>query len=409
MEVSKCSHKSDSVTSPSLGDTTVLSSPSPLPLQVRINFTLKKRFRDDKPDGPAPIESLSGSDTRTNSSQIQPRVLRLFRNSVELPEKVRLAVDAIIMAEGAERKEQLAAWIADKKQVSAYAMSLPQIDNGVFIPPSRWKCAKCDQKYNMWLNLADGIILCGRKNWDETGDNNHAIEHYKETSYPPTVKLGTITADLEAAGRVPSLALKETHKTPKNLRTNHGYTLWQLRCSLIQSLPTVIGTEFKKVDSTGKPFWTRLYRSCEQLLHGNNASCVFNSVLQFTTFTSSSDILLVCSYIWCNCVFRCYINHSLKMAFEMAPADPTVDTKLAHGMLSGKYLIPALENDDKANAITSTSNKQEGAPPRMFKAVIAASHPEFSSMRQQCRSIPLILNAAIDISCGRELQENFGN
>jgi ubiquitin carboxyl-terminal hydrolase 5/13 len=115
--------------------------------------------------------------------------------------QVRLAVDAIIMAEGAERKEQLAAWIAaDKKQVSAYAMSLPQIDNGVVIPPSRWKCAKCDKKDNLWLNLTDGMILCGRKNWDGTGGNNHAIEHYKETSYPLAVKLGTITADLEAAG-----------------------------------------------------------------------------------------------------------------------------------------------------------------------------------------------------------------
>ncbi|CAK7327525.1 unnamed protein product [Dovyalis caffra] len=74
------------------------------------------------------------------------------------------------------------------------------------------------------------------------------------------------------------------------------------------------------------------------------------------------------------------------MAFEMAPADPTVDlnmqlTKLAHGMLSGKYSFPSLENADKADAATPTSN--EGIPPRMFKAVIAASHPEFSSMRQQ--------------------------
>jgi ubiquitin carboxyl-terminal hydrolase 5/13 len=111
-----------------------------------------------------------------------------------------LAVDAIIMAEGAERKEQLAAWTADKKQVSAYAMNLPQIDNGVMVPPSGWKCAKCDKKDNLWLNLTDGMILCGRKNFDGTGGNNHAIEHYKETSYPLAVKLGTITADLEAAG-----------------------------------------------------------------------------------------------------------------------------------------------------------------------------------------------------------------
>ncbi|GAB4846304.1 ubiquitin-specific protease ubp14 [Ancistrocladus abbreviatus] len=63
------------------------------------------------------------------------------------------------------------------------------------------------------------------------------------------------------------------------------------------------------------------------------------------------------------------------MAFDEAPADPTVDlnmqlTKLGHGLLSGKYSIPA-------------SEQQEGIRPRMFKTVIAASHPEFSTMRQQ--------------------------
>lgn len=111
-----------------------------------------------------------------------------------------MAVDAILLAEGAERKEQLAAWTADKKKVSSYATNLQQIDNGVVIPPSGWKCAKCDKADNLWLNLTDGMILCERKNWDGTGGNNHAFEHYQETGYPIAVKLGTITADLEAAG-----------------------------------------------------------------------------------------------------------------------------------------------------------------------------------------------------------------
>lgn len=82
-------------------------------------------------------------------------------------------------------------------------MSLQQIDNGVVIPPSGWKCAKCDKKDNLWLNLIDGMILCGRKNWDGSGGNNHAIEHYEQTKHPLAVKLGTITADLEAAGDAP--------------------------------------------------------------------------------------------------------------------------------------------------------------------------------------------------------------
>ena len=114
--------------------------------------------------------------------------------------QVRLAVDAILLAEGAERKQQVAAWTADAKKVSAFAKNLQQIDNGVIVPPTGWKCAKCDKTDNLWLNLTDGMILCGRKNWDGTGGNNHAVEHYKETNYPLAVKLGTITADLEAAG-----------------------------------------------------------------------------------------------------------------------------------------------------------------------------------------------------------------
>ncbi|KAF9604901.1 hypothetical protein IFM89_011183 [Coptis chinensis] len=56
-------------------------------------------------------------------------------------------------------------------------------------------------------------------------------------------------------------------------------------------------------------------------------------------------------------------------------------TKLGHGLLSGNYSVPSHERADIANS--TTPPKQEGIPPRMFKAVIAASHPEFSSMRQQ--------------------------
>ena len=46
---------------------------------------------------------------------------------------------------------------------------------------------------NLWLNLTDGSILCGRKFFDGTGGNNHALEHYAVVKYPLAVKLGTIT------------------------------------------------------------------------------------------------------------------------------------------------------------------------------------------------------------------------
>ena len=81
-----------------------------------------------------------------------------------------------------------------------FAENLVQLDNGRKIPPSGWKCDKCDLKDNLWLNLTDGSILCGRKFWDGTGGNNHAVEHYAECKHPLAVKLGTITP--EGAGEL---------------------------------------------------------------------------------------------------------------------------------------------------------------------------------------------------------------
>ncbi|KAG2682055.1 hypothetical protein I3760_11G172800 [Carya illinoinensis] len=310
---------------------------------------------------------------------ILPDYVTLPFPSVELPEKVRLAVDAILMAEGAERKEQVAAWIADKKQTSSYAVNLLQIDNGVIIPPSGWKCAKCDKKDNLWLNLTNGMILCGRRNWDGTGGNNHAIEHYKETGYPLAVKLGTITADLEAAD---VFSYPEDESVLDPLLAEH-LAHFGIDFSSLQK--TEMTTAERELDQNTNFDWNRIQESGQEVeplcgpgytgLVNLGNSCYLAATMQVVCSTRSFGS-------------RYYMTQSLKMAFEMAPADPTVDlnmqlTKLSHGLLSGKYSIPALEKDDNANATSTTTAKQEGIPPRMFKAVIAASHPEFSTMRQQ--------------------------
>ena len=76
-----------------------------------------------------------------------------------------------------------------------HADTLVQLDNGKKIPPKGWKCEKCDKTDNLWLNLTDGSVLCGRKFFDGSGGNNHAVDHYGDTKYPLAVKLGTITPD----------------------------------------------------------------------------------------------------------------------------------------------------------------------------------------------------------------------
>lgn len=60
---------------------------------------------------------------------------------------------------------------------------------------SGWKCSRCDLRENLWLNLSDGSVLCGKWFFDGSGGNGHAVEHYRDTGYPLAVKLGTITPD----------------------------------------------------------------------------------------------------------------------------------------------------------------------------------------------------------------------
>ncbi|XP_057474093.1 ubiquitin carboxyl-terminal hydrolase 14-like isoform X2 [Actinidia eriantha] len=315
----------------------------------------------------------------THSIVILPDYVTLPFPSVELPEKVRLAVDAILMAEGAERKEQVASWTADNKKISAYAMNLQQLDNGIMIPPSGWKCAKCDKTENLWLNLTDGMTLCGRRNWDGSGGNNHAIDHFKETGYPLAVKLGTITADLDAAD---VFSYPEDESVLDPLLAQH-LAFFGIDFSSLQK--TEMTTAERELDQNTNFDWNRIQESGQEAepLFGPGYTGLVN--LGNSCYLAATMQVMFSTRSFCS---RYYVNQSLKKAFVAAPADPTVDlnmqlTKLANGLLSGKYSVPAPEDDTTSVANSTPTVKQEGIPPRMFKSVIAASHPEFSTMRQQ--------------------------
>eukprot|EP00252_Welwitschia_mirabilis_P020737 TRINITY_DN5140_c0_g2_i1.p1 TRINITY_DN5140_c0_g2~~TRINITY_DN5140_c0_g2_i1.p1 ORF type:complete len:813 (-),score=191.31 TRINITY_DN5140_c0_g2_i1:262-2700(-) len=310
---------------------------------------------------------------------ILPDYISLPFPSVELPEKVRLSVDGILASVGAERKEQVSTWMADnKKQVSAYAYNLQQIDTGVIIPPSGWKCAKCDKVDNLWLNLTDGSILCGRRNWDGTGGNNHALEHYNLTKYPLAVKLGTITEDLETAD-VYSYPEDDTVTDP--LLAEH-LSFFGIDFSSLKK--TELTTAERELDQNTKFEWNRIQESGKEseplfgpgytgLINLGN-SCYLASIMQ-TVFSTR------------NFISRYFIDQKLDDSFEKAPSDPTLDlnmqlVKLAHGLLSGKYSTPIQEDDTEVDSMKS-KRMQEGIPPRMFKTLIGSGHPEFSSSRQQ--------------------------
>jgi ubiquitin carboxyl-terminal hydrolase 5/13 len=118
----------------------------------------------------------------------------------KLPEAVVKSAESIIHHVGLAVQQDLTAWQDDEEvPESKYYKDLPFVDNGVKISPDpkTWKCEKSGETENLWLNLSDGYIGGGRRNWDGSGGSNGAVDHYTETGekYPLVVKLGTITTE----------------------------------------------------------------------------------------------------------------------------------------------------------------------------------------------------------------------
>ncbi|XP_075794150.1 ubiquitin carboxyl-terminal hydrolase 13 [Pelodiscus sinensis] len=295
-------------------------------------------------------------------------------NIEELPALVTIACDAVLTSKSPYRKQDPDSW-EEELQVSKHAKTLVQMDNGIRIPPSGWKCAKCDLRENLWLNLTDGSVLCGKWFFDGSGGNGHALEHYREMGYPLAVKLGTITPDgadvysfdEEEAVLDPHIAkhlahfgidMLQMHVTENGLRDN-------------DIKPRV--SEWEVIQESGvklKPMYGPGYTGMKNL--GN--SCYLSTVMQAVFSIPEFQ--------------RAYVGN-LPRIFDYSPLDPTQDfntqmTKLGHGLLSGQYSKPPMKSELIEQVMKEEHKPQHnGISPRMFKAFVSKGHPEFSSNRQQ--------------------------
>ncbi|XP_052081738.1 ubiquitin carboxyl-terminal hydrolase 5-like [Mytilus californianus] len=292
----------------------------------------------------------------------------------DIPDMVQISVESILSAEDASKMAEAAAmagtWEGEERKVSKHAENLLQQDNGIKIPPKGWKCEKCDLTSNLWLNLTDGSILCGRKFFDGSGGNNHAVEHYDQVKHPLAVKLGTITAEgadvysYEEDDMVldPYLdkhlthfginmrALEKTEKTMVELDIdlNQQYGEWNV---------------IQEAGSKLTPLYGPGYTGMRNL--GN--SCYMNSVMQ-VVFTIPD--------------FQKRYSDKAEDIFSSAPEDPSTDfnvqmAKLGRGLLSGNYSKSPTESADEKGL------PPNGIRPQMFKHLIGKGHPEFSTKRQQ--------------------------
>ncbi|KAJ8722252.1 hypothetical protein PYW08_004654 [Mythimna loreyi] len=287
-----------------------------------------------------------------------------------LPDIVNKAVQAVIDAESPFKIAELAAlqgtWDGEKREVSVHAVDLKQLDNGVKIPPSGWKCDKCDLTTNLWLNLTDGSVLCGRRFFDGSGGNDHAVEHYRQTGFPLAVKLGTITAD--GKGDVFSYAEDDMVEDPylADHLKHFGINVQQLQ----KTDKSMVELELELNQRSGE--WNTLQESgselrplCGPALTGLNNlgnTCYINSVVQ--VMFRMPDFV------------RRFVDGAPEI-FSTFPEDPVNDfnvqtAKLGVGLVSGRYSFPSAEGGFQA-----------GVSPHMYRNLVGKDHPEFMSKRQQ--------------------------
>uniref|UniRef100_A0A671YZV3 Ubiquitin carboxyl-terminal hydrolase n=1 Tax=Sparus aurata TaxID=8175 RepID=A0A671YZV3_SPAAU len=271
-------------------------------------------------------------------------------NIEELPALVTIACDAVLNAPSAYKKQELESW-EEEIQVSKHARSLRQLDNGVRIPPSGWKCQKCEMRENLWLNLTDGAVLCGKWFFDGSGGNGHALEHYRETNHPLAVKLDTITPD---GADVYSFEEEEAVLDPhiSDHLSHFGIDMLQMQKrnghhTDNNSRPRV--SEWEVIQESGmklKAVFGSGYTGIKNL--GN--SCYLGTVIQ--VLFSIPDFQ------------RMYVGN-LQRIYDYSPLDPSQDFTVCDTQMF------------------SFQHQQKGVSPRMFKSLVSRGHPEFSSNRQQ--------------------------
>lgn len=236
-------------------------------------------------------------------------------------------------------------------------------------------CGDCELSSNLWLCMTCGHLGCGRRNWDGSGGNNHAVDHNETSGHHVVCKLGTITAEGDADIHcyrcdeerldpmlgdhlarfgIDIMAQKKTEQTLAELEVEQN-----LDPSLF-SKTREDGVAMKNVYGPGFTGLKNLGNTCYMASILQVAFALPEFQQRYFADGAAAKHVEACDSVAPAQCFLCQTH------------------KLADGMLSGNHSIaPASAVDD------DDDDDQEGIPPRTFKALLCADHPDFSSMAQQ--------------------------